>query len=171
MVVGQVGDTVTIEGSVAPLINTAEPTEGATLDSKRIKELPINGRNINTLIEDVTPGVEGINDVNGGVRIGGLMVYWTNYVQDGATTNNIENSEVPALFRDWNPSAKCGSKQALRRPGTPRRLRSSSRPKAAETRFTARSTKRIGITLSAWLARGRTCSSAVRSTGAETDPQ
>src|SRR5882672_8975449 len=36
MVVGQVGDTVTIEGSVVPLVNTAEPTEGSTLDSKRI---------------------------------------------------------------------------------------------------------------------------------------
>jgi hypothetical protein len=90
MVVGQVGDTVTIEGSVIPLINTADPTEGSTLDSKRIKELPINGRNINTLIEDVTPGVEGINNSNGGVRVGGLLVYGTNYIQDGATTNNIE---------------------------------------------------------------------------------
>ncbi|MBO0721802.1 MAG: carboxypeptidase regulatory-like domain-containing protein, partial [Blastocatellia bacterium] len=90
MVVGQVGDTVTIEGSVVPLINTTEPTEGSTLDSKRISELPINGRNINTLIEDVAPGVEGINNSNGGVRIGGMMVYATNYVQDGATTNNIE---------------------------------------------------------------------------------
>ncbi|MBO0801283.1 MAG: carboxypeptidase regulatory-like domain-containing protein, partial [Blastocatellia bacterium] len=90
MVIGQVGDTVTIEGSVVPLVNTTEPTEGSTLDSKRIAELPINGRNINTLIEDVTPGVEGINNSNGGVRIGAMMVYATNYVQDGATTNNIE---------------------------------------------------------------------------------
>ncbi|MBO0859465.1 MAG: carboxypeptidase regulatory-like domain-containing protein, partial [Chloracidobacterium sp.] len=90
MVVGHVGDTVTIEGSVVPLVNTAEPTEGSTLDSKRISELPINGRNINTLIEDVTPGVEGINNSNGGVRIGGMMVYSTNYLQDGASTNNIE---------------------------------------------------------------------------------
>lgn len=90
MVIGQVGEVVQIEGNVAPLVTTTDPTEGATLDSKRIKELPINGRNINTLLEDVTPGVEAINDVNGGVRISGLMVYSTNYTQDGATTNNRE---------------------------------------------------------------------------------
>lgn len=87
---GEVSETVVIEGNIAPLVTTSEPTEGSTLDSIRIKELPINGRNLNTLLEDVTPGVEAINDVNGGVRIGGLMVYSTNYVQDGATTNNRE---------------------------------------------------------------------------------
>jgi hypothetical protein len=87
---GQVSETVIIEGNITPLITTTEPTEGATLDSQRIKELPVNGRNINTLLEDVTPGVEAINDVNGGVRISGLMVYSTNYVQDGATSNNRE---------------------------------------------------------------------------------
>lgn len=90
MVVGGVGETIVIEGNIAPLVNTTEPTDGATLDSKRIQELPINGRNINTLLEGVTPGVEGVNDVNGGVRVGGLMAYSTNYVQDGATTNNRE---------------------------------------------------------------------------------
>ncbi len=87
---GEVTETVVIEGNISPLITTSEPTEGSTLDAKRIQELPVNGRNINTLLEDVTPGVEAINDVNGGVRISGLMVYSTNYVQDGATTNNRE---------------------------------------------------------------------------------
>lgn len=90
MTVGQVDETVVIEGSIVPLVNTTEPTVGSTLDSGRIQQLPINGRNVNTLIESVTPGVEAINDVNGGVRIGGLMVYSTNYVQDGATSNNRE---------------------------------------------------------------------------------
>src|SRR5262249_37882834 len=37
-----------------------------------------------------TPGVEAIIDVNGGVRVSGLMVYSTNYTQDGATSNNRE---------------------------------------------------------------------------------
>lgn len=90
LTLGQVTETVIIEGSIAPLVTTTEPTEGSTLDRQRIEEIPINGRNINTLIENVTPGVEAINDVNGGVRISGLMVYSTNYVQDGATSNNRE---------------------------------------------------------------------------------
>ncbi len=87
---GEVSETIVIEGNVTPLVSVSDPTEGSTLDSKRISELPINGRNLNTLLESVTPGVEAINDVNGGVRISGLMVYSTNYTQDGATTNNRE---------------------------------------------------------------------------------
>jgi hypothetical protein len=87
---GEVTETVVISGNITPLTTTTEPTDHSTLDSQRITDLPINGRNINTLIEDVTPGVEGINDVNGGVRISGLMTYSTEYVQDGATSNNRE---------------------------------------------------------------------------------
>jgi hypothetical protein len=87
---GEVSETVVIEGNIVPLVTVTDPTDGATLDAKRISELPINGRNLNTLLEDVTPGVEGINDVNGGVRVAGLMVYSTNYTQDGAATNNRE---------------------------------------------------------------------------------
>ncbi|MBO0862078.1 MAG: TonB-dependent receptor [Chloracidobacterium sp.] len=87
---GEVSETVIIEGNITPLVSVSDPTEGSTLDSKRISELPINGRNLNTLLESVAPGVEAINDVNGGVRIGGMMVYSTNYTQDGASTNNRE---------------------------------------------------------------------------------
>jgi carboxypeptidase family protein len=87
---GEVTETVVISGNITPLTTTTEATDHSTLDSQRITDLPINGRNINTLIEDVTPGVEGINDVNGGVRVSGLMVYSTEYVQDGATSNNRE---------------------------------------------------------------------------------
>jgi hypothetical protein len=87
---GEISETVVISGNIIPLTTTTEATDHSTLDSQRIQDLPINGRNINKLIEDVTPGVEGINSANGGVRISGLMVYSTNYVQDGAVSNNRE---------------------------------------------------------------------------------
>jgi hypothetical protein len=87
---GEVTETIVISGNITPLTTSTEATDHSTLDSQRITDLPINGRNINTLIEDVTPGVEGINDVNGGVRVSGLMAYSTDYVQDGATANNRE---------------------------------------------------------------------------------
>lgn len=90
MKVGEVTETVVIEGNIAPLINAAEPTVGSTLDATRIKELPINGRNINALLEDTVPGLEAIIDVNGGVRAAGLMSYSTDYIQDGASSNNRE---------------------------------------------------------------------------------
>jgi len=86
---GQVTETIQVTDTV-PLVTTTEPTDGSTLDAQRIQEIPINGRNLNTLIEDVTPGVENINDVNGGVRISGLMTYSTDYIQDGASANNRE---------------------------------------------------------------------------------
>jgi hypothetical protein len=86
---GQSSETVTVSSAV-PLVNTTDPTDATTLDAKRIKELPINGRDLNTLLADVTPGVEQVIDVNGGIRTGGLMVYATDYTQDGASANNRE---------------------------------------------------------------------------------
>lgn len=86
---GQVSETVQVTERV-PLVTTTDATDASILDSQRIQEIPVNGRNLNTLIEGVTPGVEGINDVNGGVRVSGLMTYSTDYVQDGAAANNRE---------------------------------------------------------------------------------
>ena len=88
--IGDVSETVIVEGNLAPLVTTSDPTDGSTLDSMRIKELPINGRNINFLLENTVPGVEAVDNVNGGVRVAGLMVYSTDFVQDGATANNRE---------------------------------------------------------------------------------
>jgi hypothetical protein len=89
LTVGQVNETVQVTETI-PLVTTTDPTDGTTLDARRIQELPINGRDMNTLLSDVTPGVEEVIDVNGGVRTSGMMVYSTNYVQDGAAANNRE---------------------------------------------------------------------------------
>src|SRR6266566_4803223 len=86
---GEVSQTVIVSETI-PLVTATDPTDASTLDSTRIKELPINGRDLNTLLGDVTPGVEPVIYVNGGVRTSGLMVYSTNYVQDGAASNNRE---------------------------------------------------------------------------------
>ena len=86
---GDMNQTVEVSAD-APLITTSDPTDATTLDQKRIKELPINGRDLNTLISDVTPGIEYGGNVNDGARTGGLMTYSTNYSQDGAAANNRE---------------------------------------------------------------------------------
>ncbi len=86
---GEVTETVQVTEAL-PLVTVAEAVDASTLDAQRIQEIPINGRNLNVLLEDVTPGVESINDVNGGVRVSGLMSYSTDYVQDGASSNNRE---------------------------------------------------------------------------------
>ena len=80
MQIGNLAETVMVEGKLTPLVHTSEPTEGATLDAQRIPELPINGRN-STLDRRRDARCRVINDVNGGVRVAGLMVYSTNYVQ------------------------------------------------------------------------------------------
>jgi hypothetical protein len=89
MTVGEVNQTVIVSEEIA-LVNTTDPTDATTLDGRRIKDLPINGRDLNTLLSEVTPGLEQVIDVNGGVRAGGLMVYGTTYTQDGASANNRE---------------------------------------------------------------------------------
>jgi hypothetical protein len=86
---GAVSETIQVTETV-PLVTVTDPTDASTLDSKRIKELPINGRNLNTLLENVAPGVEALGDINGGVRVSGLMSYSTDYIQDGASSNNRE---------------------------------------------------------------------------------
>ncbi|PYT27676.1 MAG: hypothetical protein DMG58_19855 [Acidobacteria bacterium] len=89
LIPGQVSETVQVVDSV-PLVTIADATDATTLNAQRIQEIPVNGRNLNVLLGDVTPGVETINDVNGGIRISGLMTYSTDYVQDGASSNNRE---------------------------------------------------------------------------------
>jgi hypothetical protein len=86
---GDVTQTVEVSAEV-PMVTTTDPTDATTLDQQRIKELPINGRDLNTLIMDVTPGLEYGGNVNDGARIGGMMTYSTTYSQDGASANNRE---------------------------------------------------------------------------------
>ncbi len=86
---GAVSETVQVSASI-PLVTTTDPTDASTVDSQRIKELPINGRDLNTLLSQTAPGIEQIVDVNGGVRAGGLMGYSTSFTQDGAVSNNRE---------------------------------------------------------------------------------
>ena len=86
---GSINELVMVTATI-PLVSATDATDASTLDSQRIKELPINGRDLNTLLGQVAPGVEQVLDVNGGVRTGGLMAYSNSFVQDGAPSNNRE---------------------------------------------------------------------------------
>ena len=89
LTLGDVSQTIEVNAEI-PMVTTTEPTDATTLDQQRIKELPVNGRDLNTLIMDVTPGIEYGGNVNDGARTGGLMAYATTYSQDGAAANNRE---------------------------------------------------------------------------------
>jgi hypothetical protein len=84
-----VTETITVSEAI-PLVTTTEATDASTLDARRILELPVNGRSLNNLLEDTTPGMELELGVNGGLRASGMMTYSTDYVQDGAAANNRE---------------------------------------------------------------------------------
>jgi hypothetical protein len=72
---------ITVAGDVTNPINTDNATLGSTLERQRIDQLPLNGRSIQTLISNTTPGLEN-------TRAFGLMASALDVVQDGAVLAN-----------------------------------------------------------------------------------
>ncbi len=91
---GAVTETLVVEGGTAQLANYENGTISSTLDNQRINQLPENGRNILTLLQLSTPGLEA-----GGTRVNGLESAGVEYVQDGAPLSN-RNSGGPTLQPD-----------------------------------------------------------------------
>jgi hypothetical protein len=63
--VGNVSETVNVASAADAPINTTDATIGNTFDSKRISELPLNARNVVSLLS-LQPGVTQSGYVNGG---------------------------------------------------------------------------------------------------------
>ena len=75
--VGSVSQQVTVAGDVTPLVTYNDQTVSTTLEYKRVNQLPLNGRNIATLVGETTPGVEG-------QYANGNETQAFEYIQDGA---------------------------------------------------------------------------------------
>jgi hypothetical protein len=78
-----VGSTLTeirVLGDAAPLVTTDVPTTGNVLERTRIEQLPLNGRFLQNIIANTTPGVDSgsSNPTVYGIR------YGMQFVQDGA---------------------------------------------------------------------------------------
>jgi hypothetical protein len=91
--VGSVNEVVEVTGN-APLVDTRDVQLGATVDSARIQELPLNGRNIYDLME-LTPGavnvsapLTGSNDANY-LNVNGNRIRENNFFLDGAFNNSL----------------------------------------------------------------------------------
>ena len=89
LTLGQLSETVMVTDTV-PLVTVTDATDATTIDAQRIREFPINGRNLNTLLGNMTPGVEASDGAGGSIRVSGLMSYSTDFIQDGASSNNRE---------------------------------------------------------------------------------
>jgi len=115
--VGAVTETVTVEGTGAPLLETETAQLGAILDAKTINELPqigsgITGNdwaNFNILLPGAgsgptAPMSEGSGAYNAGdaISLNGNLPNYANYLQDGAVvqlpvSNNVDNTLFEAV--------------------------------------------------------------------------
>ena len=83
LTVGDVAEQVTVTGESLQLATYDSGTVSTQLDSKRIDQLPQNGRNVLGLAQNTVPGLEG-----NGTRANGLMGEGMEYSLDGAPMTN-----------------------------------------------------------------------------------
>lgn len=81
--VGDVAERVVVTADTVQLATYDSGTVSTQLDSRRIDQLPQNGRNILGLAQKTVPGLEG-----NGTRANGLMQEAMEYSQDGAPMTN-----------------------------------------------------------------------------------
>ena len=81
---GSVTQQVSVMADAVDLTTTDNGTVNATLENERINQLPMNGRNMITLVMESTPGMESRN----GLSANGLMSEALDYEVDGAPLND-----------------------------------------------------------------------------------
>ena len=83
--VGVTTTEVTVAGDVTPLVTTTSATLGNVVERARIEQLPLNGRFIQSIVQQTTPGLEG-NDY--APRVYGLRASSMEFLQDGSPMVN-----------------------------------------------------------------------------------
>src|SRR5207247_7145405 len=63
--VGATSTQVTVVANVTPLVTTTDGTVATVVERPRIEQLPLNGRNVDSLVYMTTPGVEMNNGALG----------------------------------------------------------------------------------------------------------
>jgi hypothetical protein len=87
MVVGAEGESITVEASI-PLVETIENRLATSFEGRRVEDLPISGRDFNSLLQ-VTPGVS--RSPGGGfqsLNINGQRATAANFAIDGIPNND-----------------------------------------------------------------------------------
>lgn len=83
---GAVTQQVSVSADTVDLTTTDNGTVNATLENERINQLPMNGRNMISLVQESTPGMESRN----GLSANGMMSEALDYEVDGAPLNDRE---------------------------------------------------------------------------------
>ena len=106
LAIGTLEESVTVEAA-SPLVDVRSAGISEVVENERILELPLQGREVTSLLvlagASIQQGVNVMRTVNGGARIavaGGLS-YGVTYVLDGAMhTNPQDNLNLPLPFPD-----------------------------------------------------------------------
>lgn len=110
---GNVVQRVVVRGGGAQLVTRSNGTLTATLGSTQIKQLPINGRDLLTLTQETTPGLE-----NSGQNVNGLQASALEYVVNGITTTQLLNGGEHNGFRQLvDPGSVQQVRMVLTNPG------------------------------------------------------
>src|SRR5712691_8786240 len=99
---GNVTETINVVAS-APIVNTEDGVFGDVIDNQRVVELPLNGRNFNTLAL-LTPNIQ--NGVPGGATLqnflaGGIGI-WAHGNRDTDNEWNLDGATMSVGFYNWN---------------------------------------------------------------------
>src|SRR3989475_9150199 len=90
--IGSAGTQVTVSANVSPLVNTTDATLSNVIEHARIEQLPLNGRNVDTLVYETTPG---LTTFNGKVPTVNGVIYGSDFTQDGALLENRDWQRLP----------------------------------------------------------------------------
>lgn len=96
--VGALTESITIEGA-APLVESSQASLATVVDSERMKQLPLNGRNVLNL-QHLIPGVvtgAGTGSENSGLAINGARGTSTNYTLDGGNAVDGHSNNAAAM--------------------------------------------------------------------------
>lgn len=100
MTAGAVTQQVTVSANTVQLQTTDSGAITSTLENTRINELPMNGRNIISLVNEVTPGLESCPQSSSCAN--GLEGPATVYEVDGASLQNREYGGVHQGHNKWS---------------------------------------------------------------------
>jgi len=106
MQLGQVAETVTVTGQ-APLVETRNPAVGAVLTNAQVEALPMEGRNVASLVVTAGAAVDTGNPSSRSltqtraIAVAGGQQFGIAYLLDGALHNNVyDGDNLPLPFPD-----------------------------------------------------------------------
>ena len=108
--VGNVSESVEVVGAT-PLLQTDSSYLGQVVESKRIDDLPLNGRYVTRLAvlsTGAVPTTFGAPDTRtGGFSANGVRPYENNYMLDGVDNSNLQSGLTSGATYVIGPAARC----------------------------------------------------------------